>query len=364
MKTFKMHLGTESGISEVALGDAERVGLELSFVVEDTLLAQKWFLALKRCLEQHLFFEKNYFLLGLPRPDRTLQQVGQELESHLSFLMKDSRFHTWFEKCGLQLPFHSPLTRLELNQSHHLFEILIGQVWSPSEVYLKSNSDQRHSIRQINHLVHEYEQLWKGTQQIERRLLPSANMIVSFLGAHREPLPESLPVDHVFEQHFGDVFLHYAQLGKTHLEVFLDQDHEIFDSNITNLRYLTGEFDVYLGQNSVPETVAWQSQKFSTWLKEKGVDPDTAPDHFGRFRVARLDKTCFEELSPKIIHSRLRQAHNLTKIELFDDEEGLLTSRRFHYPIHQSEKLAKDFYSDFLLKRFWTRLKLGSPLHL
>ena len=55
------------------------------------------------------------------------------------------------------------------------------------------------------------------------------------------------------ETKFGDMVLHYTQIGKTWLEVCVDKDEDIFDSAIQPLWKLSGSFNILFNELDVED---------------------------------------------------------------------------------------------------------------
>lgn len=120
--------------------------------------------------------------------------------------------------------------------------------------------------------------------------------------------------------------LHYAQLGKTHLEAFFAKDDIIHDKNLTELRYLTGEFDICFNEDISPVYHPQLEAQFYAWLKEKGAE-NNGP--FGFAVVARLDRTQFASPVPLDILKELFNYDDVCKISL--SESGVVHSREYNY---------------------------------
>ena len=70
---------------------------------------------------------------------------------------------------------------------------------------------------------------------------------------------------------FGDVFLHYAQTGKTPIEAFEDNDDYVFNNNINALRYMSGEFNIWWSNSTEDSEITSTKERLRNWLKERDV---------------------------------------------------------------------------------------------
>jgi hypothetical protein len=85
--------------------------------------------------------------------------------------------------------------------------------------------------------------------------------------------------------------LYYAQLGKTHHEVFFDNDTDIERKNITGTKYVTGEFTCAFKKTNS----ALDDPKFVNWLKKNSWDINDPTLALKNSPVADLILTTSEE---------------------------------------------------------------------
>ncbi len=173
------------------------------------------------------------------------------------------------------------------NIIHHHFEILMGQTWNHSEWYEKVVVERKDPIvfnyvRGLNDLSHEIEELKVRTTYPHIHttfMLPVGSI-------EKDELPNE--VEDYFElgNHKGVVYLQYAQLGKTWQEVIHDEDEEIFESNISPLRLLSGEFSMCFKGDSI--THAQHLNHLTPKLKQFGKDPNDKSLRLGRVIVADI----------------------------------------------------------------------------
>lgn len=303
--------------------------------VGSSALATKWWKALLSCLKTNRVLEKTFLVVGVPRSERSWDALLLDLRRNLEIL-------------GMGLPKGSDLNRDKLNELHHEFEIRIGQVWNPGARYLSSNHLARHAIRQINHLVHEAEAL----REFETQRVPKPAVLASFYGAPRGFLEGDDFREFSLETRFGDVFLHYCQLGKTHLEAFNDRDDHIDVSNINGLRYYTGEFDLYLRPEMASDAFKLMRESFDNWLRQRGFDPKDPKLALGHAKIAELSKKT-RTLIPdsKTALELLAAQSDLFRISCFENG-NLLREREYRYSVAQCDRLVLGISQDSPVKQF------------
>lgn len=180
------------------------------------------------------------------------------------------------------------------NIIHHHFEILMGQTWNPSEWYdlivnKKKDPEVFTFVRGLNDLSHEIEEL-----KVDKTFphLHTTFMVEDTFNnqpVEKDELP--VEVEDYFElgNHEGVAYLQYAQLGKTWQEVIHDEDEEIFESNISPLRLLSGEFSLCFRGDGFSHT---QHLNYLTpKLKALGKDPKDKSLRLGRVIVADIEYT-------------------------------------------------------------------------
>lgn len=315
-------------------GEDPSRALRLELDLISSPLATKWWFALRKCLDTYLALEKSFLLVGVPRADRTWDDIHLDLRRNLKLL-------------GLALDPHRELDRDKLNELHHEFEVRIGQVWNPNPSYLKADFITRHAIRQINHLVHEAEAL----ADLKSSGTPKPAVLAAFFGAPRTLLTNSDLAEFQLQTSFGDVFLHYCQLGKTHLEAFNDNDTHIADENINGLRYFTGEFDIYFRPSSSKQEINLLKNRLSSWLRNQRLDPHDPRLAIGHALVARLSERSKERIpNPKTAIDCFAKQPDLFRIECTED--GAVVSRRdYRYSIAQCDQLILGISQDSPVKR-------------
>lgn len=205
------------------------------------------------------------------------------------------------------------------NIVHHHFEILMGQVWSPSKWYklMEEREDWKliDAVRGLNDLSHELE-AFDSFQPLLCTTFWHPN------GVEKIPVPNEANAGFQLQQEFGAVYLHYAQLGKTWQEVCWDRDEEIFESNISPTSLISGEFDISFYND--PYTHQQHADYMKHWLKRFGKTPDDTSLRLGRYKVATLktkltQENILEKLSEFDQIVAVKIGKTKTEFEKYDD---------------------------------------------
>jgi hypothetical protein len=318
--------------------------------LNQNLLTQKW----ARCnqfdyLEQECLAEKNYMLQHWEYDNnnpnaRNIPALCAELNRYVEIInnyfdgSSDRRVHYHITQ------YFDPATLDQniLNEIHHHFEVLIGQVWNISDYFKKADLPTSFAIRQLNNLCHELESLrrpgvssghqWWTAYIYFPFLLMSGT---TFLPAKTYKFVES-DYDHFIRtKNYGDLLLHYAQLGKTPLEAWNGRDEVIFDDNITGLRYLSGEFVVSFSPDVPVESQianhTKEDQQFFPWLESRGQDPRSKFTGVGVVRIGEFDRTLFPGKAANEIMLELYKYDDIYKLELLGENDTVLVEKIMDY---------------------------------
>lgn len=208
-----------------------------------------------------------------------------------------------YNPATLRDPVTLKLNQELMNQLHNHFEVLQGTVWELSEYYKKADYKTKFAIRQLNNLCHEAESLMLS--QRKKATAPDwvrPSQITTFLNAPRYEFPaihKTTFDESRYDRKFGEVYLHWTQIGKTLFEVYRDEKGVDIDKAtcdaITHLRYYSGEFDIEWAQDVVfngPHP--WHTTElrgFKNWLASNGFDPNDSGYNYGYHPVGQVDLT-------------------------------------------------------------------------
>jgi len=333
----------------------------VKFKIKDTVLAQHW-----TRLFTHNFFEnshpieKTYCLQRWQSTwetnyGRSLRYICNKLNENINIV---NEYMTPLGYTHINLHFtlekiQSKEYRHMMNELHHHFEVLMGPAWNVSEWYKKTPDDRsRTAIRMLNNLCHEIENIVSGIKQINYfkpfqmlglDIHPSLYMTVGlngvnsqgqyFLDKLKEEVSYSGFQDFQETTKWGDVSLYYAQIGKTHRDVYHDNDTHIHRENISSHKIVTGEFCVHL--NPFGNRL---SRSFKRWCKKHDFDYKDKTLGIGFPVVAEIINP---ESSKRALEQKLRKLNDVYRISLEDDSGHTINSRTFDYTWQEEESWNK-----------------------
>ena len=250
--------------------------LDLKIIPETTDIANAWFNEVIVCLENQLHLEKNFCWLGWPDPNRDVSFLKNRLQTCVNRLNEFSRSNPVWGGYTINEDWDDISSHDALNQLHHHFEILMGQVWNVSEYMKTADDPTKYQIRQLNNLVHELQSR-KNVEGVPFKHIEPMS-VISYLNIQR-----SLFEDHYYDyfdinKEFGSIFLHYSQTGKTPIEAFTDNDDHVFDDNINALRYLSGEYNIWWGNSLSQSRISQIKNDLKDWLNSRGLITSEGPN--------------------------------------------------------------------------------------
>ena len=134
-----------------------------------------------------------------------------------------------------------------LNYLHHIFEVYHGLLDAQThEFYASAPDNVRRALADLNILVHRCESLAYSS---------APRHVVTYYGLPKIDMLELSDYDTMTDEfRFGEVYLNYAEIGKTLEDLALDNDVYIADEAFKPLRYYTADFSVRFA-DSRPEQV-------------------------------------------------------------------------------------------------------------
>jgi len=219
------------------------------------------------------------------------------------------------------------------NVVHHHFEILAGSIEKPSRYMQNASVSLRHAISGLNYFIHDMESLHRSLHGRENGFLSSCGVVTQFMEPiKRYRIPEEFLTYFTLDPEFGDMVLHYSQIGKTWWEVFLDRDHEIGQSAILPLYVLSGEFDIiFVAEKTHSDT----KKEFFEFLKNKNLNIEDPKLALGYLPVASLVR---EKTMSNIDYLELIGEHlSLLEVRLFEGENllGVLKAETNSFNLHE-----------------------------
>lgn len=137
-----------------------------------------------------------------------------------------------------------------LNYLHHIFEVYHGLLdQQTSEFYLSAPETVRAALADLNICVHRCE-------TVARHNYP--RHVVTYFGLPKTSVLDQEDYDYSEDTwHAGTVFLNYAEIGKTVLDLAIDNDQYIADSAFQPFRHYSADFVVRF----YPQTVQMAQQQ-------------------------------------------------------------------------------------------------------
>ena len=146
------------------------------------------------------------------------------------------------------------------NYLHAKFERLSGSYDRPTRLMTLADTKLRSAVRALNFYVHKLEQRPYGRHR---------PWYISFDKDCYQRLPLQ-PKDYELFQgqvHPGEVVVHYAELGKTTVDLYEDGLPKDYPG-LKNLHYYSAELSAHLGS----ETISFFSEDFRKWAEENSID--------------------------------------------------------------------------------------------
>ena len=267
-----------------------------------------------------------------------------------------------------------------MNQIHHHFEILIGQVWDISEWYTNADEKTRWAIHQINNYCHEIESAVDAMEEIlanikkqemldidpnsEYRLNTAyGNTGINFCcnqardGVYRE----AFTYYELTEEHYkdfapvtfgwGTMTPYYSQLGKTPREAFDDNDEYIDKKNISSTCLMTGEVNISLGGPGPGAGVVWplplegDELEFKNWLEANGWDYHDPKLAIGTAIIGMVDFSLYPNQKWEDLDFLVKRCDNVTAIGFVDEKFNIVKSQRYDYTWQEQYQSELDHFN-------------------
>ncbi len=210
---------------------------ELSFVIAETNIAQRWARKLQFALSKR-------YKLDDPR----------RFYGHTSLSKESKDTLKWITECINTINNHDAIiersiSRVDdqdtLNYLHSVFEQYHGQLGEPTGWFESAPDTVQKAIAELNVLVHRCESLVRGAKP---------RLVCTY---YRMPKQDCLAwsdydlmTDHTA---FGDLCLNYCEIGKTLEDFWRDQDDYVTENTFKPFRYFSADFNVRLYELSAEE---------------------------------------------------------------------------------------------------------------
>lgn len=247
---------------------------------------------------------------------KTMESLSETLNRCIETINKDGRYHIKERADGTWNQDFS-------NAIHHHFEVLVGTVENPTEFFKKSERKVYDAALGLNHLAHDMECLQRAQERVEK--YPDtyfSGLIMEMIDAKRFSFPDFVYDAFTLDTAFGDLFLHYSQIGKTWWEVFLDEDEHIFPEAIDPHFALSGGFDVFFGSYTLDKEM---KERFESFLIEHGQDPKNKRLCLGSCPVGSL--VGVEDKTPEEWRKLIGEHCNIQDIRLLKNDQVIASKK-------------------------------------
>ncbi len=335
--------------------------LDVYFATYSNPFYKRWEEQLVKLIKEDYHLEKNYCFMGFVDSPRNINYLCEQINHSIGVINRFNTSNKWgnaglepyaiqdhfdcdsvmysadyptgvcedgkeMEKPGLRMK-HDAMNRL-----HRYFEDLQGEAWNLSPYYKVADHETKYAIRQLNDLCHELENyILSYRKSFVEPEWQRPSQINTWLQAPRVDLHEEdyeLFKVNNFDRQCGGVYLHWSQVGKTHIEVFRDEDGKDIDdatcSTINALRYYSGCFDIEWGKDVLESDAhaTWHKEEqklFHEWLQRNGFDPNDPKLSLGFIKLAQCNlNRSFGTKEPLEIWKILSKYQDVYKIEIAD----------------------------------------------
>ncbi len=246
--------------------------IDVDCTIFESPLTDKWGRLLEGVIQNDFIaYVKNFSLVGNLAQNRPPEQIIKELVEGVR-IIKAASWYPEYDK--INEDFESLLTNYDqdmLNDLHHHFDQLQGQIWNPTHFLAAATGEERFAISKLNLSCHELEAYHDSKEKKEAGYPHSVYFYYSISGT---PVFEGITLEEKmqFSKTVGNgmIYLHYAQTGKTWYEAYCDNDETVPTENITEHRTISGEFSAHIGKPF--DFIV--DEGFKNYIKNRGRDPE------------------------------------------------------------------------------------------
>lgn len=276
--------------------------IHLSWKILDHEISFYWIKLIFDSLKEERPFRSRF--IGFIEGNRNEEFIIKKLNECIKVINSDGRYCIE-EKVEI-------IDQKILNKIHHHFSFLIGNETFQSEFWNESSREVRSAICGLNDYVHELES-WDRSVKKASSSHNSFQAYVTNEFYEARGLKISSEWNHLFtlDGDFGDLCLHYDQIGKTWLEVLVDEDEVIHDEDIRPLERLTGSFNINFFETSSQEIlndISGHSEKLKIDLRDSALRLGQCC--IGKLENAEKIKEEFKVISRDLCLTKIRLKKN------------------------------------------------------
>lgn len=266
----------------------------LRFRLRETAFAKLWSVKLRENIEKGLPIRDEGRFVGLSKglsEDYYCGQINLALKIINQFSSIDIDPHLVID-----------LNQQKLNFLHDKFDELAG----PRGEFIERSPEVQVALECMNESIHSLENIFSHRQYAKK---PIPYIYTEFQGASKLDLPSWAYSEFSLKRSFGDLFIHYSQVGKSILEVFEDNDEQV---DIRPLECYNGSFDIRFRGWSQKKAEALENE-VTSWMKEKSLDQSDDSWALGWLVVADL---LFEGQTEQEILSKIEGSYKVLSVSL------------------------------------------------
>ena len=333
--------------------------IDVHFALYNSDFHARWKDELKKLLTDNYHLEKNYCFMGFVDSPRDVGFLCEQINDAIGQINRFNTSNKWqdagLESYAIQDHFETdtvmysadlPIGECEdgkemtkpglrikhdaMNRLHRYFEDLQGEAWGLSQYYKIADHETKYAIRQLNDLCHELENyILSYRKKFVAPEWQRPSQINTWLQAPRSDLQDNdyqLFEENGYDRMCGGIYLHWAQVGKTHIEVFRDEDGKDIDdvvcSSISALQYYSGCFDIEWAQtvSEDEKEQTWhinEQKEFREWLSRNGFDPSDPKLSLGFIKLGQCNLLrSFQTQDPQEIWKIMSKYQDVYKIQI------------------------------------------------
>ncbi|CBW26749.1 hypothetical protein BMS_1933 [Halobacteriovorax marinus SJ] len=283
--------------------------LTLEWDILDHAVSFFWLKLFHSCLSEEISLNSRY--VGFLQGPRDQDFVGNLLNECIDTINEDGRYF-------IEDRYEGEITQELLHEVHHHFSTLMGDEFSKSQFWIDSNTTIHSAICGLNDYIHELES-WQSAVDVNEvdEEITSAYVTSRFFEAKGIEIQDDW--NHLFslDGQFGDLTLHYDQIGKTWLEVLLERDEVIIEDDIRPLSRLTGSFNI----NFFETDREYLLDTITPYALSKGIELEDSSLRLGHCCLGRLRES---NMDREELISLLSKNLDISSITLMQNEEVII----------------------------------------
>lgn len=289
----------------------------LLYSILDHSAAHRWLTYLEIALREDSPIEEHRLVgqkvrgrfVGFPGTDRTPDQLSALINECID---KINAFapNTFKHRAS------AGMDQDTLNWLHKYFEIYRGPVLNPGEIYQQGTPEIKKALEDYNIYIHEFEDLHRVNHLLNDG--KSARVDIVFLGNRTRHELYDEDFEHFrFGHEFGDLTAHYCEVGKQIYDVYRDIDEVVGEDNIRPFKYISADFDIFLGRTLDPATRFTQRTDLDEWMISEGFKPWDPKTSIGHLVLGRLIPDArIRKLSQEQLIRQLDQFWNVKEVKV------------------------------------------------